>query len=81
MTINQERRINMSKCKPTPKDELKALEAVGVTMTDTTETRKGVTSRFVTIKIPYEALRDNKDVQIAFQDIVFISTEDPDEKE
>lgn len=30
--------------------------------------------RTITISIPYEVLRDNKEVQVAFQDLVYIST-------
>lgn len=71
----------MSKCKPTPKPSLEALEVVGVTMTDTTTVQKGKTNRFVTIQIPYEALRDNKEVQIAFQDLVYIRTTESDEED
>ena len=71
----------MSKCKPTPRELLKELEKVGVTMTDTTTIQNEVTNRFVTIKIPYEALRDNKEVQIAFQDLVYIRTTEPDEND
>jgi len=69
----------MSKCKPTKTDILISLEKYGVSMTDQLVIRKdsaeyGRESRDVVITIPYDALRDQKDVQIAFQDLVTIST-------
>jgi hypothetical protein len=57
-----------------------ALEQYGVLMRDISESyqdaKRGgdVTDRRVVISIPYESLRDNKDVQVAFQDLVTIST-------
>lgn len=54
------------------------LEQYGVTLEDVTRIHKGnagdQTSRNVVITIPYEALRDEKAVQLAFQDLVVIST-------
>lgn len=66
----------MSKCKPTRGTAFAALEKFGVEMSDNTVTTRGVTSRTVTISIPYEALRDVKEIQIAFQDLVYIHTEE-----
>lgn len=69
----------MSKCRPKPTATLLALENAGVSLTDITSikkdsTRSDKTNRDVVITIPYEALRDDKDVQLAFQDLVTIST-------
>ncbi len=69
----------MSKCKPTPTPELGKLEPYGVELTDSTVIKKSLNksdreSRVVTITIPYDELRDNKEVQLAFQDLLFIST-------
>ena len=54
------------------------LEQYGVTLQDVTGIRKSnsgdQTFRDVLITIPYEALRDEKAVQLAFQDLVVIST-------
>lgn len=71
---------SMSKCTPTPTTGLQALECAGVKMIDTTTKSRGETNHFVTIQIPYEALRDNKEVQIAFQDLVYIATSEPNDK-
>lgn len=69
----------MSKCRPKPTPTLLALESAGVSLTDITSTKKDstrsdATQRNVVISIPYESLRDDKNVQIAFQDLVTIST-------
>ena len=69
----------MSKCRPTPTKDLLALEKSGVVLTDVStiakdSTKSDKTQRNVVITIPYEALRDDKDVQIAFQNLVSIST-------
>lgn len=69
----------MSKCRPKPTKELLALEKSGVRLSDVTtvakdSTLRDDTHRNVVISIPYEALRDDKDVQIAFQNLVTIST-------
>ncbi len=70
----------MSKCRPKPTQTMLALEQYGVLMRDISESyqdaKRGgdVTDRRVVISIPYESLRDNKDVQVAFQDLVTIST-------
>ena len=68
----------MSKCKPGATEKFLALEQFGVSLTDVTEV--GVSAkaeppeRTVVISIPYVALRDSKEVQLAFQDLVRIST-------
>lgn len=69
----------MSKCRPTPTPTLLALESAGVSLSDVTSikkdsTRAEKTERSIVITIPYDALRDEKAVQIAFQDLVTIST-------
>ncbi len=58
----------MSKCKPKKLAKLADLESRGVTMLD--EEIEG--TRRIVISVPYEALRDDVDVQIAFQDLVAI---------
>lgn len=70
----------MSKCKPTPRQEILSLEKYGVKLEDVSSISRdkdGVATshRNVVITIPYESLRDVKEVQILFQDIVTISTE------
>lgn len=69
----------MSKCKAFGTAKFFALETHGVTLADVTKVTRnragGETSRRdVVISIPYEALRDIADVQLAFQDLVTIST-------
>ncbi|MGK0393944.1 MAG: hypothetical protein ACJA0B_002127 [Alcanivorax borkumensis] len=71
----------MSKCKPSKTPKMEALESAGVILEDITTINKDsqlkaedAQTRNVVITIPYEALRDNKDVQIALQDLVYIST-------
>lgn len=68
----------MSKCKPCGTTTLMNLEKHGVTLSDVTQThmRSGgeETLRHVTITIPYDALREQEDVQRAFQDLVLISS-------
>ena len=68
----------MSKCRPTRGTGALSVEKAGVTVRDVRErdTATNEESRFVEIRIPYESLRDNKDVQILFQDIVYIATEE-----
>lgn len=71
----------MSKCRPGATDKLLSLESAGVSLTDETSVEKNTraestTKRNVVISIPYEALRDNKEVQLAFQDLVVISTKE-----
>ena len=63
----------MSKCKPTQGIKLQELSDKGVSMHD--EVIEG--TRFVSIKVPYESLRDDKQVQIAFQDLVSIAVLEP----
>ncbi len=69
----------MSKCRPKPSEQLLALEEVGVTVEDVTLVKKGLAGdelkRQVIITIPYEALRDDKNVQLCFQNLITISTE------
>lgn len=69
----------MSKCRPKSTDQLLQLESLGVTLRDVTEITRDkamqeTVDRRVVISIPYEALRDSSEVQIAFQDLVTIST-------
>lgn len=69
----------MSKCRPKATDRMLALETSGVTLRDITEVVRDRAmqesiKRDVVITIPYQALRDNADVQVAFQDLVTIST-------
>ena len=72
----------MSKCRPSAGDRIGTLAKYGVTLSDVTQTAKSVDidrdqevpERRVIISIPYESLRDEKEVQIAFQDFVYIST-------
>lgn len=64
----------MSKCRPQPTPKLQQLEQFGIELTDMSVTKGSRTARNVVITIPYEALRDEKDVQIAFQDLVTISS-------
>ena len=66
----------MSKCKPDPKTTLLSLRDVGVVVQDVRTITSKEESREVVIRIPYEQLRDNEDVQIAFQNLIGISTED-----
>lgn len=69
----------MSKCRPKATDRMFSLASHGVVLRDVTEItrdRAMVESavRNVIISIPYNSLRDNKEVQIAFQDLLTIST-------
>lgn len=64
----------MSKCRPNPTATLLGLEPLGVQMSDVTEVVAERVARKVVISIPYESLRDEKAVQLAFQDLVTIST-------
>lgn len=68
----------MSKCRPGATAKLQSLEQFGVTLSDVSTTVKTASGdkdlRQVIITIPYEALRDEKDVQLAFQDLVVISS-------
>ncbi len=68
----------MSKCRPTRGTGALTVESVGVTVRDIRErdTATNEERRIVQIQIPYESLRDNKEVQILFQDIVYIATEE-----
>ena len=70
----------MSKCRPRPTQKLLALEKAGVVLMDISRHTRGNVAteepkRTIEISIPYESLRDNKDVQIAFQDLVIITTD------
>lgn len=60
----------MSKCKPTETLTLAELFSKGVRLEDVTERSE----RYVVIKIPYEALLKDPDVQRVFQEIVTISS-------
>jgi len=61
----------MSKCKPGIGIALANLESKGVVFKDANV--EG--TRVLSINIPYEALRDDKDVQAAFQDLLYIRIE------
>jgi hypothetical protein len=61
----------MSKRKPEPELQLVALFQKGVTLEDSTD-NKGL--RYIIIRIPYEGLLNDKDIQIAFQHLVTISS-------
>lgn len=72
----------MSKCRPTMGNGGKKLLDKGVTLEEIYVktpngkiAKKGEEERYVVIKIPYESLKNEPEVQIAFQDLVFISTE------
>jgi hypothetical protein len=69
------RRPTVSKCKPKEGLQLNALSAAGVRLEDYTETVDGAEQRTVAIKIPYDALREDPDVQRAFADLVTIATD------
>jgi hypothetical protein len=71
----------MSKCRPTTTSNTLSIESAGVVVRDIRErdTATNEERRFVEIRIPYESLRDNKEVQILFQDIVYIATEEDPE--
>ena len=64
----------MSKCKPSQTSTLKTLEDHDVIFQDVPESN-GV-KRTLRIEIPYEKLRDDPVVQAAFQDLVYITTEE-----
>ncbi|RLA51128.1 MAG: hypothetical protein DRR42_11160 [Gammaproteobacteria bacterium] len=69
----------MSKCRPSGTGPFSNLEQFGVTLLDVNDISTSAKAsetpvRNILISIPYEALRDNKEVQIAFQDLIYIST-------
>jgi hypothetical protein len=71
----------MSKCRPKATEKMASLESYGVKMLDVSETARDrymneTMTRNVVISIPYGALRENKQVQLAFQDLVTISTDE-----
>lgn len=72
----------MSKCRPTTGSGLVKLLDKGVTLEEIyvktpnkMVAERGSEERFVVIKIPYESLKNDPDVQITFQDLVYIATE------
>ena len=71
----------MSKCKPTTGASLRELKESQVALIDATEIIAGEIQRFVYIRIPYEELRDNKEVIKAFQGIVEIASIEDDKSE
>ena len=77
----------MSKCRPTVGtgaqkllDKGVSIEEIYVKTPNGKIAPRGEEERFVVIKISYESLKNEPEVQIAFQDLVFIATE-PDKDE
>ena len=72
--------ILMSKCRPGVGGKMEALLSKGVTLEDHTVTSSGKEpQRTVVIRIPYQALLNDPEVQTVFQGIVGISTVNPAE--
>jgi len=69
----------MSKCKPKVGTTIQTIQNTKIAIVDSTELVAGQSTRFVYVRIPYEELRDNKDVIKAFQGIVEISSEEEGE--
>ncbi len=66
----------MSKCKPKQGPAMALLSSAGVFLTDEVEEVNGQPQRIVSVKVPYEALRDNAEVQKAFAGLVTLHIED-----
>jgi len=64
----------MSKCRPWGGHTILSIGDTKIAIIDATETAGGQSTRYVYVRIPYEELRDNKEVIKAFQGIVEIST-------
>lgn len=65
----------MSKCKPKREMSLTRLQEAGVRLDDSVEMVDGSEQRVVSIKIPYDALREDPAVQRTFADLVTINTD------
>lgn len=64
----------MSKCKPGVGMTIQSIKDTEIAIIDSTEIVAGQSTRFVYVRIPYDELRDNKEVIKAFQGIVEISS-------
>lgn len=70
----------MSKCKPGAGSGARALKNSKLTIIDSTEKAlDGKSMRYVYVRVPYEELRDNKEVIKLLQDIVVITSVEDEE--